>query len=184
MLRHAEGVRATGELLEDVEAFFARVDGRVDFRRGGRECRIREPELVPDTLGPGLDRVRELVADAAVTVADDDITRAELGDLARRLAAARDGIATFIDQSADNQVYWVERTGKTESNLSLHAAPIDLSEILGEMLFRPGPDGGHDQRDALRGQRGDGIFPPARRRDRPGHRRRADRQSRSTTRSR
>ena len=34
-------------------------------------------------------------------------------------------------------MYWVERTGKTESNLSLHAAPIDLSEILSEMLFRP-----------------------------------------------
>ena len=137
VLRHAEGVRATTELLEDVDAFFARVDGQVDFKRGGRECRVREPELVPDTLGPGLDRVRELVADAAVTVEEDDITRAELGDLARRLAAARDGVATFIDQSAENQVYWVERTGKTESNLSLHAAPIDLSEILGEMLFRP-----------------------------------------------
>ncbi len=34
-------------------------------------------------------------------------------------------------------MYWVERTGKTESNLSLNAAPIDLSEILRTMLFRP-----------------------------------------------
>ena len=54
VLRHAEGVRATTELLEDVDAFFARVDERVEFKRGGRECRIREPELVPDTLGPGV----------------------------------------------------------------------------------------------------------------------------------
>ncbi len=137
VLRHAEGVRATTELIEDVDAFFARVDERVEFKRGGRECRIREPELVPDTLGPGLDRLRELVAEAAEKVKDDDITRAELGDLGRRLLAARDGVATFIDQSAANQVYWVERTGKTESNLSLHAAPIDLSEILSELIFRP-----------------------------------------------
>ena len=130
------------------------VDRRVDFKRGGRECRVREPDLVPDTLGPGLDRVRGLVADAAVRIEDDDITRAELGDLGRRLVAARDGIATFIDQSADNHVYWVERTGKTESNLSLHAAPIDLSEILGEDAVPP-EDGTrrHDQRDAFRGQR-------------------------------
>ena len=137
VLRHAEGVRATTELIEDVDAFFARIDERVDFKRGGRECRIREAELVPDTLGPGLDRLRELVAEAAEKVKDDDITRAELGDLGRRLLAARDGVATFIDQSAANQVYWVERTGKTESNLSLHAAPIDLSEILSELIFRP-----------------------------------------------
>ena len=137
VLRHAEGVRATSETLEELEAFFAKVDGRVEFKRGGKECRVREEGLVPDTLGAGLDRVRELVADAAATVEDDEMTRAELGDLGRRLLAARDGIATFIEQSAGNHVYWVERTGKTESNLSLHAAPVDLSEILSGMLFRP-----------------------------------------------
>ena len=136
VLRHAEGVRMTGELLEDLEAFFDQVGERVDFGRGGRECRIREPGLVADTLGTSLDNLCGLIGEAAVRVEDDEITRAELADLGRRLTDARDGIGVFIEQSASNQVYWVERTGKTESNLSLHAAPIDLSEILGEMLFR------------------------------------------------
>ena len=136
VLRHAEGVRMTTELLEDLEAFFDGVGRRVDFGRGGRECRVREPGLVHDTLGIGLDNLCGLIGDAALRVQDDEITRAELADIGRRLTDARDGITTFIDQSAGNQVYWVERTGKTESNLSLHAAPIDLSEILGAMLFR------------------------------------------------
>ena len=137
VLRNAEGVRTTSELLEEMEVFFQDVDRRVDFKRGGRECRVREPDLVHDTLGPALDRLCGLVGEASVRITDDDITRAELSDLGRRLESARQGIATFIDQSADNHVYWVERTGKTESNLSLNAAPIDLSEILSKMLFRP-----------------------------------------------
>ena len=137
VLRHAEGVRMTTELLEDVETFFDGVGRRVDFGRGGRESRIREPGLVADTLGAGLDTLGGLIGDAALRLQDDEITRAELADLGRRLAGARDGITSFIDQDAGNQVYWVERTGKTESNLSLHAAPVDLAEILGGMLFRP-----------------------------------------------
>ncbi len=137
VLRHAEGVRLTAELLEDVEGFFDKIGQQVDFGRGGRECRIREPGLVADTLGTSLDHVCGLIGEAALRVQDDEITRAELADLGRRLSDARDNVATFIDQSTANHVYWVERTGKTETNLGLHAAPIDLSEILGPMLFRP-----------------------------------------------
>ena len=137
VLRHAEGVRLTGELLEDVEDFFAKVGERVDFGRGGRECRVREPGLVEDTLSTGLDNLCGLIGEAAMRVEDDEITRAELADLGNRLTDARDNLGVFIDQSTGNHVYWVERTGKTESNLSLHAAPIDLSEVLSTMLFRP-----------------------------------------------
>ncbi len=136
VLRHAEGVRATTEALEEMESFFQRIDRQVEFKRGGRECRVREAGLTNDTLGPGLDAVRGLLEDAVNTV-DDEITKAELNDLGRRLADTRAGLTTFLDQSAGNHVYWVERTGKTEQNLSLNAAPIDLSEILSEMLFRP-----------------------------------------------
>ena len=129
-------MRATGELLEDMEAFFQKIDSRSYFARGGREFRVREPGIVPDAIGPSLEHLYGLVSEASLKI-EDDITRSELGDLGRRLLAAREGITVFIDQVATNHVYWVERTGKTESNLSLHAAPIDLSEILSELIFRP-----------------------------------------------
>ncbi len=136
VLRHAEGVRATGELLEDMEAFFQKIDERSYFARGGREYRVREPGIVPDAIGPSLEHLYGLVSEASLKI-EDDITRSELGDLGRRLLAAREGITVFIDQVATNHVYWVERTGKTESNLSLNAAPVDLSGVLNTMLFRP-----------------------------------------------
>jgi ATP-dependent DNA helicase DinG len=136
LLHRAEGVRVTTALLEEVDAFFGRIDGTLDFKRGGRECRIRQPEMVEDTIGEALERLSGMIESAAMTVGDE-MTRSELGDLGRRLDAAREGIALFIEQRSPDYVYWVERTGKAEQNLSLNAAPVDLAGTLHEMLFRP-----------------------------------------------
>ena len=46
------------------------------------------------------------------------------------------GIVTFLEQSAEGHVYWVERTGKTGAVSSLNAAPIDIAPVLRRMLFR------------------------------------------------
>ena len=55
--------------------------------------------------------------------------------LTRRLAEVRDAVATFLTQPDDQFVYWVERTGKTQRNLSLNAAPIDVAAYLRQRLF-------------------------------------------------
>src|SRR2546423_694331 len=49
---------------------------------------------------------------------------------------AADGIAIFLEQSAPQHVYWVERTGRTAQFLSLNAAPVDLAPVLRRMIFR------------------------------------------------
>lgn len=139
VLRDGAGVRRTTETLEAVETFFARVGEAADFRRGGsREARVREPGLVPDTLGPALGELTALLGEAAGrgVARDDEPTRAELADVARRLEAARAGIRTFLEQDTEGHVYWVEKTGKTEAFHSLNAAPVDVSELLGPLLFR------------------------------------------------
>ncbi|MBV9126764.1 MAG: ATP-dependent DNA helicase, partial [Verrucomicrobia bacterium] len=137
VLRDAEGVRRTTNVLEETEKFFDRVGQAADFKRAGREARVREPELVPDTLSSGLDALRAQVAETARTLADEP-TRAELADVARRLGAMREGVATFLRQGAEDYVYWVEKTGKTESFFSLNAAPVDVSVLLRPLLFREG----------------------------------------------
>lgn len=135
VLRNATGIRRTTELLEAVETFFTRVGEAADFKRGGREARVREPELVPDTLGPALADLCGLAAEAAGKM-EDEPTRAELNDVARRLDGSREGISAFLDQTSEGHVYWVEKTGKTESFHSLNASPVDVSELLGPILFR------------------------------------------------
>ena len=106
---------------------------------GGRartwaELRIRRPDLVEDTVGLPLQRLREALSALIKTVEDKD-TGQELLECNRRLAELRDGIATFLSQSLESYVYWVERTGKAQKNLSLNAAPVDVAEFLRRHLF-------------------------------------------------
>src|SRR5437660_630402 len=68
--------------------------------------------------------------------AEQESLKAELQEFGRRIRHARDGIALFLEQSAPQHVYWVERTGKTAQFLSLNAAPIDLAPVLRRMIFR------------------------------------------------
>jgi len=127
----SQGRRATMKLLDDIDEFFGRVAGNCVWGDYGREFRIRETEFVEDTLGAGIIEV----ARRARTVADlaDESRKAELGELARRLNDTRAALATFLDQSEDGLVYWVEK-GERDS-LSLVAAPVDVAELLRPVFF-------------------------------------------------
>jgi ATP-dependent DNA helicase DinG len=133
ILRAGDAVKETALTSEMVDTFFRSVDQASNFKRG-RECRVRRPEVVPDTLSLALARVQSAVV-TAVKETDDERLKGELQDLGRRLREARLGIGEFLEQKAENHVYWVERTGKMGQNLSLNAAPIDMSGVLKEMLF-------------------------------------------------
>jgi ATP-dependent DNA helicase DinG len=132
--RDANGVRLAAELIEDVDKFFAAVESKSDFRKG-REFRVRDVDFVPDTITGRLTGLQARIAEV-VKRADDEILKAELQEYGRRIRDARDGIAIFLEQSAPEHVYWVERTGKTERFLALNAASVDLAPVLRRMLFR------------------------------------------------
>jgi ATP-dependent DNA helicase DinG len=133
-MRDAIGVRLAAELVDELERFFAVIESACDFRKG-REFRVRAPELVPDTITGRLTGLQARIAEVA-RGADDEFLKAELQELGRRVRDARDGIAIFLEQSAAEHVYWVERTGKTAQFLSLNAAPIDIAPVLRRMIFR------------------------------------------------
>jgi ATP-dependent DNA helicase DinG len=134
VMRDAAGVRLAAGIVDDVERFFRAVESKCDFRKG-REFRIRAAEFVPDTITGRLTGLQARIAEI-VRRADDEFLKAELQELGRRIRDARDGVAIFLEQSAHEHVYWVERTGKTAQFLSLNAAPIDLAPVLRRMIFR------------------------------------------------
>src|SRR5438067_616980 len=134
VMRDAAGVRLAAELIDDLEKFFDAVESKSDFRKG-REFRVRDVDLVPDTITGRLVALQARISEV-VKQADDEILKAELQEFARRIRDARDEIAIFLEQSAPQHVYWVERTGKTAQFLSLNAAPIDLAPVLRRMIFR------------------------------------------------
>ena len=134
IMRDADGVRLAAELIDDVEKFFAAIEARSDFRKG-REFRVRDVDLVPDTITGRLAALQARIGEVAKR-ADDELLKAELQEFGRRIRDARDGIAVFLEQSEPEHVYWVERTGKAAQFLSLNAAPIDLAPVLSRMIFR------------------------------------------------
>src|ERR1700680_982547 len=134
VMRDAIGVRLASELVDDADKFFAAVDSKSDFRKG-REFRVREPDFVPDTITGGLTALQTRIA-GVVKRADDEFLKAELQEFGRRIRDARDDIASFLEQSVREHVYWVEQTGKTAQFLSLNAAPVDLAPVLRRMIFR------------------------------------------------
>jgi ATP-dependent DNA helicase DinG len=132
------------EALKESEKFFAAAELACDQIAASREraqagngwnvLRIRRCDLVQDTITTPIERVREEVSALIKTVEDRD-TAQELAECNRRLVEMRQEIAIFLSQSARDHVYWVERTGKTQRNLALNAAPINVADYLRQRLF-------------------------------------------------
>ncbi len=134
--RDAAGIRLAADTVEEVDRFFETIAVHCEFRRG-REFRVRAPEIVPDTMTGRLMALQARVADV-VKRQDDELLKSELHEMGRRVADARLGIAAFLEQSAREHVYWIEKTGKLAQFLTLNAAPVDIAPVLRRMLFRDG----------------------------------------------
>jgi ATP-dependent DNA helicase DinG len=142
-------VKLVAEILEESEKFFANIEsaceaiqsevkktsyGGGDRKRAWSELRIRRAELVNDNVTLPIQRLREAVSDLIKTSNDKDIGQ-ELLECNRRLGELREEVVEFLGQTADDHVYWVERTGKAQRTLALNAAPVDVADYLRRRLF-------------------------------------------------
>ena len=151
VLKKGGALKLVGELLKESDGFFGGVESACELlrqkskersfgggdysrRREWSELRIRVPELVRDNVTLPIQRLREEVSEL-IKMSEDKEMGLELMECNRRLAELREAVATFLSQSAENHVYWVERTGKAQRSISLNAAPIDVAEFLRRRLF-------------------------------------------------
>ena len=147
VLRKGEPVKLVADLLKESDSFFHQVESACEelahnqpkkpgagSARAWSELRIRRPDLVRDNVTLPIQRLREAVSEL-IKLSDDKETGQELTECNRRLLELRESVATFLSQSAEDYVYWVERTGKAQKNLALNAAPIDVAEFLRHRLF-------------------------------------------------
>jgi ATP-dependent DNA helicase DinG len=133
LARDSDAVRETAATFDSVDQFFQALDSVSNFRTG-REYRVRQPDLVADTVTLPLARVQAAVVNVLKQI-EDETLKSELQDMGRRIRDARYGIADFLQQKPENHVYWIERTGRVGQNLTLHAVPIDISAALNRLLF-------------------------------------------------
>lgn len=127
------------EFFEDIAAVVGRVTPRGESGETPRQVtrptmRIRKPDFVPDTLSAPLGKLIEGVNELCVLTEDKEL-REELQEWRRRANDVRATVGTFLSQSLEDHVYWVERTGTRQTNLELRAAPIDVAPYLRGMLF-------------------------------------------------
>ncbi len=155
MLRKGNAVTLVADVLGAGDTFFHAVEdvcetlakqnvkpgnaeaGAGEGRRPARawsELRIRQPDLVPDNLTLPIQRLREAVSEL-IKMSEDKDAAQELIECNRRLAELREELALFLSQSGEGYVYWVERSGKAQQNLTLNAAPVDVAEYLRRRLF-------------------------------------------------
>ncbi|MGA2542801.1 MAG: helicase C-terminal domain-containing protein [Verrucomicrobiota bacterium] len=145
LLRKGRAAGLVEDALREGEKFFAAIEQECDrifslrsreggTARGWSELRIRQPDLVPDNLTLPLQNLRHEIAELVNLARDKDAAR-ELTEGNRRLGELRDGLAQFLSQSALEHVYWVERAGKGQRNLTLNAAPINVAQFLRQRLF-------------------------------------------------
>ena len=151
-IRQGGAVKLVAGLLKEAETFFVNVEAACDEihhdykkrsfgagdnsarRREWTELRIRKPALVQDNVTLPIQRLREAVSDLIKMSSDKEMGQ-ELQECNRRLIELREEVRVFLDQSAEQHVYWVERSGKTQRAVSLNAAPIDVAEFLRRRLF-------------------------------------------------
>jgi len=133
----ASALLAVEQALAAAERFFTDVGDCANFGSFSKECRIRKPELVPNLVAQPLRNLWQEI-DALAADVENESGKAELQDASRKLREAHGAVAAFLDQSDDDCVYWVERSGRDETQLSLHAAPVNVAERLRPLLFRRG----------------------------------------------
>jgi ATP-dependent DNA helicase DinG len=151
ILRQSRLVMELSRLHQLSDEFFEMVEEAADTlwseipeRRGGmpggrrrswKELRIRRADLIDDTLCAPLLELRREIGEIVKELDDKDMAQ-ELQECSRRLAEIREGIMIFLGQQAEGFVYWLERGGKQGSNLSIHAAPVDIALYLRRRLFQ------------------------------------------------
>jgi ATP-dependent DNA helicase DinG len=135
--RKASAVRAVEEAIAAADRFFHEIGASAKFGEFGRESRVREPGIAADALAAPLQNLCGEILALADAVGSEH-TRAELQDASRRLHDTRDAVAAFLGQTEDDSVYWIERGGRDDTRLSLHAAPVNVADRLRPLLFGPG----------------------------------------------
>ena len=150
LLLEAKATRMVEDASAAMEQFFGELEVACDElneqqakanRFGGnknrawKELRVRNAGLVEDTLTLPLQRVREALVQARDGTDDAD-TGQELAEFNRRVGELRDGVLLFLSQASDEHVYWVEKSGKAGTTLSLNAAPVDVAVHLRRRLLR------------------------------------------------
>jgi len=132
-LNDGKGALMVSRIGEEAERFFA--DIRAHFKLGEKKMqqRVFSPPPIETTLPKKITDLCFHLKELTQELDNEDI-KAELRSIRDKGYELRDTIESFMDQSLEGHVYWLEVQGRRKQ-VVLYSAPIDLGPILRELLF-------------------------------------------------
>ncbi|MEL6896348.1 MAG: helicase C-terminal domain-containing protein, partial [Planctomycetota bacterium] len=120
------------------DEFFADI---FDFLAKGaqRNGRVMQPECVENQISKPLEALGKAIGEYGEQLDKKRVAdKKDFQSAAERIYALAGGIRTWVDQSMEDSVYWIERTGSTRGSdrITLAAAPIDVGQTLRTELFQ------------------------------------------------
>ena len=100
--------------------------------------RVREPEIVADTLSAELAALADHLEKIGQNVKAEE-EQVELSAAAIRCDALASELKTWLRQELPGQAYWVDVSGERAQRIALASAPIDVGPALREQLYNVVP---------------------------------------------
>ena len=95
--------------------------------------RLREPPNVVNLVSAEL--IRLAMSMSVLAERMDDSRKVELKAMANRAQGFATAIDSWMDQSQENSVYWLETIGRNQDRITMVCAPIEVGPVLREELF-------------------------------------------------
>ncbi len=121
------------ELRLKASELFGSVRQELEYGRSSNG-RVRSPLPVKNEISY---MMRDLAAEISIKAdsLDTDEDRIELTAAADRCTVLADNLSSWLEQSIEDAVYWVETTGRKRDRSKLICAPLDVGPVLRDELF-------------------------------------------------
>jgi len=133
VLQDGKAANEVTRLWEDVDDFFDQVKSRVQLEGVESQRTLQEPLVIDSTLSSRLGSLCHMLKESALREKREDI-QLELDSIRQYGVEMQKSLNSFLTQSMDDHVYWIEREGRRQQ-LVLHSAPIEVAPILAEVLY-------------------------------------------------
>lgn len=137
VLRAGEAAHGVTRVRESATRFFAAMRKWANFGDDWRQKVVSRPLAMEEPLAEEIKRLLVLLGEVGEGNRDEEMG-AELASLQRRGEAMRDELGSFLRQTLDDQVYWLEETGRVR-NLAMRSAPVEVGGALRSALFDETP---------------------------------------------
>ena len=102
--------------------------------QAGKNGRFRRPLAIENPVGPALKELASWILQLSTHISSDE-ERIEYTSAAERCTGVADSLNSWLQQSVEDAVYWIETSGQNQQRIKLVLAPIDVGPVLRDELF-------------------------------------------------